>query len=237
MDPQWLSTTLEQGDTGAEVKLVQEWLNLRGLELNITSLFGAATEAAVLDFCAAQDVDPQPFVDPPLFLRLINPMLRALAPVPAGEGVSDTLVAIAEQQLAQSPCEVGGVNCGPWVRLYMKGKEGAAQAWAGGFVSYCLERACDSVGAALPFATSTSVVELVEAARGNGRHTTDGAFWVRPGDLFVTHSTSPRDAAHTGVVRAIDAQGFDTIEVDRDRVTSKRRPLGGCDFLTIPGRS
>lgn len=235
MDPQRLSSTLKQGDTGSEVKLVQEWLNLRGHELTITSLFGAATEAAVLDFCAAQDVDPQPFVDPPLFLRLINPMLLALAPVPAGQGVSDTLVAVAERQLSQSPREVGGTSCGPWFRLYMKGKEGAAQAWAAGFVSFCLERACDSVGAGLPFATSTAAVELEEAARRNGRYSADGAFWVRPGDLFVTHSPREREAVHTGVVRAIDPQGFDTIEVDRDRLTSKRRPLVGCDFLSIPG--
>jgi hypothetical protein len=240
MDPLRLSTTLKQGDNGPEVKLVQEWLNLRGITLNITSVFGAPTEAAVLDFCAAQRIDaPQPFVDAPLFQRLISPMLEALSPVPAGDDVRETLVTVAERQLAQSPREVGGSNCGPWVRLYMRGKEGAAQLWGAGFVSYCLERACEAMGARLPFATSTSVADLLAAAMKGGRRAAGDPTSVRPGDLFVARLRQPSRWVHTGVVRAVDGDGFDTIEGDAsptdgrdgDRVMSKRRSFDDCDFL------
>ena len=48
-----------------------------------------------------------------------------------------------------NPREIGGQNMGPWVRLYMDGREGAEFPWCAGFVCFVLAQACEAMGRAM----------------------------------------------------------------------------------------
>ena len=50
--------------------------------------------------------------------------MRALKPISSrGRSLNELVIAFAEQHMNEHPREIGGQNRGPWVRLYMKGKE------------------------------------------------------------------------------------------------------------------
>ena len=66
------------------------------------------------------------------------------------------------------PSDVGGENRGPWVRLYMDGRDGKEWLWCAGFVCFILRQACAALDQPLPFPGTVSCDVL--AVPGEGPH-------------------------------------------------------------------
>jgi peptidoglycan hydrolase-like protein with peptidoglycan-binding domain len=205
-----------RGNKGKRVKLVQEWLCLHGFNVAVDEDFGPATEKAVKEFQGAKGLDPDGKVGKDTFPLLVKPMKDAILDIqPDGRALGQMICAYAEQHLAQQPREIGGQNCGPWVRLYMDGKEGEKQYWCAGFVSFILKQACESIGQSLPIKTSTSCDELAWDAQKNGLFKTGKSIadktQIPPGSIFLNFK-SKGDWDHTGIVIAAEEECFQTIE-------------------------
>ncbi|MFO1080244.1 MAG: peptidoglycan-binding protein [Reyranellaceae bacterium] len=213
------------GKTAAEKKAVrrlQEWLHIHHFPTPIDGGFGDSTSDQLKAFQTAKGRSATGQLDPATWVLLTAPMRQALAKVelPAGAALEDAVVAIARQHAAQQPIEVGGNNCGPWVRLYMQGREGASQAWCAGFVCFVVAQAVRDLGLAkLPFKRQVWVPSLAEDAQGGGRFIAAGdvktpperASKLQPGQIFVIKGSDPK-WTHTGFVLAVNDKTFDTIE-------------------------
>ncbi len=228
----------------ARAKLVQEWLCLAGHQIVIDGDFGPATAEAVGEFRAANALGAGEAVDGKAFEALTRPMLAALQPLtPSPATLDAALLAYARQHLAEHPREVGGDNCGPWVRLYMDGKEGAMQFWCAGFVTFLLRQASDTLGRPMPIRGSVSCDSLAaqakEAGRFVGERARDDAD-LPPGAIFLRRNT-PTDWAHTGVVTAFGAESFKSIEGNTNddghrngvEVCARTRGYKKRDFIRI----
>lgn len=211
-----LDRSYRRGDQGGKVKLIQEWLGLRGRQVAIDGDFGPATEAAVKKFCTQQGLPGSGVVDTPVFDRLVAPMKAALGPIPPQErSLGELVVAYAQQHLQQHPREIGGQNRGPWVRLYMDGHEGTPWAWCAGFVCFCLDQACQSLGRPLPLEPSFSCDSLAASAKEKGIFVREpqpaNRTQITPGSIFLVRRTST-DWTHTGIVVSAASEVFETIE-------------------------
>jgi hypothetical protein len=239
-----LEATLEKGSKGKKVSLVQEWLGLNGVSVPVDGGFSDATERAVREFQGKIKRAPSGKVDQALVDTLAQPMLRAVAAKPsAGLALGDAIVEIAKAHLQESPLEIGGDNRGPWVRLYMDGKQGDLEYWCAGFVSYIIGQA---LGAnKRPLKKSVSCVDfgtdaettkrLVGAKSASGK--------VLPGWVFLKIGADGYE--HTGIVTSGDDKTFTTIEGNTNdgklkngkpdnngyEVTSRIRKFGKYDFV------
>lgn len=235
----------KQGDRGKAGKMAQEWLCLHGFNLRIDGSFGPATEYAVREFQEHEGLPAHGRIDQATFDALVLPMKEALNPINAGsKGLGDLVVRVASQHLKASPREVGGQNQGPWVRLYMNGREGAQWPWCAGFACFVLKQACESAGIAPPIPSSFSCDVLATTAKerqlllsgtsrgGNGN--------LRPGCLFLNKRTSS-DWDHTGVVTGVEEETFLTIEGNTNdegsregyEVCARVRGYRGKDFILL----
>jgi hypothetical protein len=208
--------SIGQGARGRNARRVQEWLCLHDWNVVIDGDFGPATKAAVQSFQSSTGLTASGTVNQNTWAALVQPMTDAVAELdPQGRGVGDLAVAYARQHLAQHPREVGGQNRGPWVRLYMKGNDGAEWAWCAGFVCYLLRQAARTLGIATPLAYTFSCDSLAAEAKQGGLFQ-DGRKGVTPdqltpGSLFLLRR-SALDWTHTGMVVSAAAETFDTIE-------------------------
>lgn len=245
-----LGRTLRRGDSGVEVKRLQEWLTLSGHALQPDGRFGPATELAVCRYQTAQNLPRDGLVSPECFARLVEPMVRCLAPLPAPPGMKlPTLVhRYAQQHLASSPREVGGQNRGPWVRLYMNGREGVQWRWCAGFACFCLRQACLKLRVEPPIALSYSCDLLATSAKQRGCFVSGADVAARshvePGDFFLIRRDSD-DWTHVGIVSSVYDEAFDTIEgntndegsVEGGEVTMRTRSFDHRDFILLAGAS
>lgn len=215
---------IKRGDKGKQVKLVQEWLCLHGILVDIDGDkqgggFGPATEAAVREFQNRHirtKVDG--IVDEITMNALIRPLSDAMAQVaqvaPA-TNIGLTVCRTAQRHLAMHPREVGGQNMGPWVRAYMDGHEGKEFAWCAGFVCTILKQAFEAHGQKPPFPKTygcdllaqMNANQLVRPANGLEAH----RFALRPGTIFLIRKTET-DWTHTGFVTNFHDNYFNTIE-------------------------
>jgi len=234
-----LDKSLQRGDKDGQVKLIQEWLSLHGEHVGIDGDFGPATQSAVKDFQNKVGLPSTGIVDANTFEQLIAPMRAALQPIPANSrSLRDLVVAYAQQHLVQHPREVGGQNMGPWVRLYMNGKEGIPWAWCAGFVCFCLKKACETLGEQLPIRPSFSVDELATSAKQKGRFVAQNE--AGAGSFFLVRK-SPTDWTHIGIVVSTAAESFRTIEGNTNddgsregyEVCARSRAYGKTDFILI----
>lgn len=205
-----------RGDVGTSVKVVQEWLCLREFGVLIDGRYGAATEQAVALFQSRVGLPVTGVVGDRTWDSLTEPFRFATAAVPRGGDFGAAVTAAAERHLAARAREVGGQNRGPWVRLYMNGRDGRPFAWCAGFASYCIRQAAASLGVSPPLPRVDSVGELVRAARSKNRLILRPArssrrAIVRPGSLFVVRSRR-RGWAHVGIVTSVNGDVFHTIE-------------------------
>jgi len=238
-----LDKPLKRGDKNGQVKLIQEWLSLHEQRVGTDGDFGSATQAAVKDFQTKVGLPTNGVVDENTFAKLIAPMRAAQQPIPAsGLSLGALVVAYAHQHLAQHPREVGGQNCGPWVRLYMDGHEGTPWAWCAGFVCFCLKQACDALGVAMPITKSFSCDDLAASAKkhkifvGPG----DSHAKVGPGSIFLVRKTAT-DWTHTGIIVSTADETFKTIEGNTNddgsregyEVCARTRAFGKIDFIII----
>lgn len=234
-----LDKSLQPGDKNGQVKLIQEWLSLHGEHVGIDGDFGPATQSAVKDFQNKVGLPSTGIVDANTFEQLIAPMRAALQPIAANNrSLGDLVVAYAQQHLVQHPREVGGQNMGPWVRLYMNGKEGVPWAWCAGFVCFCLKKASETLGEQLPIRPSFSVDELANSAKQKGRFVAQNE--AGAGSFFLVRK-SPTDWIHTGIVVSTAAEAFRTIEGNTNddgsregyEVCARSRAYGKTDFILI----
>ena len=214
MDDLVLDRDLSKGSRGKKVRLVQEWLCLHAVGLEIDGSFGAATEAAVTAFQRRCGLRPTGVVNQGTFAALTLPMVRTLAPLTARRCLGDAVAAYARRHLREHPREVGGQNKGPWVRLYMRGNEGTDLPWCAGFACFVLKQTCDATGVALPFPPSDSTSQLKRNAvdaRLFLSGTDAGPERVTPGSFFLQRG-GPTGWKHTGLVTEAGEEGFRTVE-------------------------
>lgn len=234
-----LKKILKRGDRGGQVKLIQEWLSLHGQHVAIDQKFGPATQLAVKQFQVKSNLDASGIVDDETFQFLIAPITAALVEIPKNEiTLGEMVMAYAKQHLAQHPREIGGQNRGPWVRLYMNGKEGEAWPWCAGFVCYCLRQACHTLNVSLPITPSYSCDLLAQSAKGKGRFVKRDK--AGPGSLFLVNE-SANDWVHAGIVVSTSPETFTSIEGNTNdngeregyEVCSRTRGYNRMDFILI----
>lgn len=236
-----------KGDKGRKVTVIQQWLSLNGHSVMVDGVFGAATEAAVKEFQAKKSLPEAGVVNQATMDKLVEPMLKAVKPIPAaGRTLPQMVIAYAQQHLAQNPREIGGQNMGPWVRLYMKGKEGKDWPWCAGFVSTVVAQAAESVGKSMPFTPTFSCDTLAMDARNKKILFTEkqlgepGATAGFSGGIFIRKRTA-QDWDHTGLIVTVHTDHMETIEGntndagDREgyEVCKRRRDLKGKDYVKL----
>lgn len=187
------------------VKEMQEWLCLHGLSVKIDGIDGPATQAALREFQRMNwitDLTPE---------HLAKPLLDAVDVTALRAAVfAEAVVKVASHYLKFRPREVGGQNRGPWVRHFMRGKEGVDYPWCCGSVSVLLAKA-DTVCAGNPFTYTMSCDNLAAQAYSHNR-LTENHQGLRPGSLFLLRGKKSGDWVHTGVVTAFNADHYTTIE-------------------------
>jgi lysozyme family protein len=240
---------LKQGAGGIGVKRVQEWLRIHGFAAPLDSDFGSVTADQLKAFQTSQGRPPSGELDEQTWELLTAPMRKALVKIDnAGAMPLDELaITIAKQHLAQKPIEIGGNNHGPWVRLYMAGRDGEDQLWCAGFVCFVVDQACRELKIDMPFKRQVFVPTLVNDARATGRLVNAAELntpqerrsKLKPGYIFVV-----RDGAsfsHTGFVLSVNDARFDTVEGNtsadggHDGANAKQgsRPFAGNDFIRL----
>ena len=207
---------VQQGDQGREVKLAQEWLCYHGCSTVVDGVFGPATEVAVENFQRQHKLKISGVVDPTTQTALLSPIAAVQnAIAPGSRALAELTVAYARQHLGQHPVEIGGQNRGPWVRLYMSGKEGPEWPWCAGFATWVLRQACRTLKVRMPHPYAFGCDFLAGVAQGAQRflraNTTAGLAAVRPGFLFLVPKTR-NTWEHIGIVEMIAGQVITTIE-------------------------
>ncbi|CAO3440387.1 peptidoglycan-binding domain-containing protein [Azospirillum endophyticum] len=204
------------------VTRVQEWLTYFGFVTGIDGDFGPATEKAVQKFQAAKRLPETGRVDEVTFRALTLPLAAVLAPpTPRPATLSGAVVAVAKQHLSVHPIETGGPNCGPWVRLYMKGRQGRDWLWCAGFACTILRQASELLGSTSPVTYQVGCDAIAREAKERGRFLPGTeviqdpakAGKITPGSLFLIRSqNNPDDWIHTGIVIDAGSHRFTTIE-------------------------
>jgi hypothetical protein len=237
-----IATPLAMQSSGKQVRLVQELLCLHDRKVAVDNGFGDATEAALRAFQSASDLPITGKADQATVTALLQPLLRAIAPDPSPAAMLGAQVAkVAKQHLKEHPLEIGGQNCGPWVRLYLAGNQGVNWPWCAGFVSYVIGQACRDLNIARPVASTFSCDLL--AADGQKKHLFVPAgpdAKPQAGWIFL-HSRVAGDWDHTGLVAGSEETTFITIEGNTNdegsregyEVCSRARPHGKYDFVRI----
>lgn len=207
---------LSRGSLGPDVKRLQEWLCLHGFHTAIDGDFGPATEAALKAF----QTEHRAFgwtpgvVTAETWAELTEPMRRVVewkrAP---GFYATNVVLDCAHSHLFAQPREVGGPNGGPWIRgLYMDGHDGKDYPWCAGFVTTVLRQALGH-DKWRTFSCDELAAKAMRASVFRGGEASGIAERVRPGDLFLIRAADGlNDWAHCGIVTAVGADYFETIE-------------------------
>jgi len=211
-----LDKNYKKGTKGKKVRLIQEWLCLQGFHIMIDGIFGPATDYAVRQFQKRENLTVDGIVGENTFASLIQPMTNVLRSIPVDEkSLGQMIIAYSEQHRKQHPLEIGGRNKGPWVRLYMKGKEGSEWPWCAGFACFILKQACHTLEVSLPIKTSVSCDMLAGSAKEKGIFVKESKIkdktQITPGSFFLRRRT-PTDWIHTGIVIQAEDEVFHTIE-------------------------
>jgi len=226
-----ISDIYRKTDSGQKVKLIQEWLNLHNIHIAIDGSFGPATERAVKQFQRTQkgNLEVDGIVGTRTFKSLIFPMIQAIRIFHdfrylVGKNSMEGTVFYAREHLLQGPREVGGENCGPWVRLYMDGYEGNVYPWCAGFVSYILKQV---YGEKVPVIKSFSVDAIVKDAIKRGIFYREENLFsikrskiIKPGSLWVLRKLWG-DWTHIGIVIETQEDTFTAIEGNTNDVGSR----------------
>ena len=242
-----ITKTVKVTDTGDDAKLVQEWLTLHGFKVAIDGIFGPATKQAVESFQSANNLKVTGSVDKNTFEVLVRPIKYATKAVFSGNKLNLLLVQYAKLHLSQHPREVGGQNCGPWVRLYMKGNEGNSFPWCAGFVSYLLARAADSLTpkATIPIKHTFSCDVIANEAKNSSLFIPGAS--AKPqdieGGIFLVKGKTAGDWIHTGIVQGATKDYVRTIEGNTNddgaregyEVCERIRAYKNLDFVKIAG--
>ncbi|BCJ45956.1 hypothetical protein GCM10010168_49040 [Actinoplanes ianthinogenes] len=231
------------GARGTAARRVQEWLTLHDHGVVVDGIFGPATARAVTAFQSDAGLAATGTVDQRTFDALVAPMVGVLKQrVNRSVPLAEAVVEYARAHLEPHPREVGGPNSGPWVRLYMSGREGEAFAWCAGFVTFLLDQAAQSLQVGKPITGSVSCDTLAAQATHAGVFLAGGeaAGKLTPGSIFLVRRV-PGDWTHTGVVTEVHDTTFDTIEGNTNdagqregyEVCARTRSYDDKDFILI----
>jgi len=243
------SRTLKRGDRHRAVRQIQEWLCLHGLRVVADGDFGSATRAAVMAFQRQARLSQDGVVGRKTWERLVAPMAAVLKPLAAGrQTFSELTLAYARRHLAQHPLEVGGQNCGPWVRLYTGGNEGNDWPWCAAFVTFLMKQAAETLGGGMPIPGSVSCDTLAGQGRAAGRFVSEQDLKrgrvqrseMPTASLFLVRRTDS-DWTHVGLVTAFNKDMVETIEGNTNdegsregyEVCQRIRGYGAKDFIRL----
>lgn len=238
--------TITRGARGRKARKVQEWLSLHGIGLVIDEDYGGITERCVRSFQSMNGLPETGEVDKPTFETMTAPMRSVLFPLDrTPDTFSETMAAIARRHLAVHPLEVGGPNCGPWVRLYMKGQQGREWAWCAGFMTFLMEQAAEQRGEKTPIKGSVSCDIMASQAKQAGAFLKERdatAEQLVDGSLFLVRRTST-DWTHVGMVLDADDGAFGTLEGNTNdegsregfEVCARVRGYSSKDFIVFGG--
>lgn len=229
---------LSKGASGAGVKRLQEWLTINQFKVAIDGSFGAAT-ATVLNVFSGN-----PVLDEKTWITLTTPIQIVLkGPQPLPTDYASTVIACAKTHLGMAPVEIGGQNCGPWVRLYMDGKEGKEWPWCAGFVSFIMAEAAYFLGVETPIKPSQSSSVLVANAKKAGRwfvaskipsDIKAGLFVVKGGSTGYRHTGIAYNFDLTnGVFQTVEGNSNDSGSAEGYEVCSLTRSFDNKDFILL----
>ena len=241
--PDGFANSVRKGDRGRDAKLAQEWLCYHSFSTTVDGVFGAATEAAVRSFQTSRGLPASGIVESSTQGALLSPLVSVQQPiVPGSRPLRDLTVAYARQHLAQHPVEIGGQNCGPWVRLYMGGNEGPQWPWCAGFATWILRQACQTLSVAMPHPYAFGCDYLAGVAQAKGRLLRPASdadlAAIQPGFLFLVRKAT-NTWEHIGIVEEIREGVLTTIEGNTNdsgscegyEVCRRMRSALGKDYL------
>ena len=239
---------LKNGSQGPAVRRLQEWLGFNRFPTGIDSDFGDGTERALRQFQQAHQLPASGQLDPATWSRLVQPMTSALEVQPTSSSLAGAVKEVAKAHLAQGPIELGGDNRGPWVRMYMDGRDGPEWRWCAGFVFFVLRQACAALDKPVPFPVTFSCDSLAANARQAGRLcpgeeiASGRTRWadLGPFAIFLVRR-SPGDWCHTGFAEDGSGSAFATIEGNTNddgssngfEVCARSRSLKDKDFVVV----
>lgn len=253
---------LRKGARGDEVKLLQEWLTLRGFPVVQDGQFGSATEAALgaSQKALSEVIREKGVLDASTWSALTCPMTLACEPLPDIGDLSfgESVCAYAERHLAQSPRELP-TNRGPWVRLYCRGRDGDEWYWCSGFVHFVVMQAFEHfrrLGSEPPIEDAFPDFARCDSqalyARARSRLVYCEALtkapltqFVAKGDLFVARYYVRPDLyhwRHIGIIVRVERDHIVTIEGNTtaaggrngDRVAKHYKSIDNLDIIRLP---
>ena len=204
-----------------QVRLVQEWLCLHGLNVAVDNGLGDATERVIAEFQTKSNLPATGQVDETTMDALVQPMLRAIQPDPSQ---ATSITGASSPRCAAPPSRAsargGRSNCGTWVRLYMSGRDGERFLWCAGFASYIFGQACRDLEKTRPLVSSQCCDDLANDAKAKGIFfpgTNRPRTQPGPGWVFVRRKTA-NDWNYTGLIVAADQE-----RLSHDRRQHQRR--------------
>lgn len=218
--------TIKVGEKGSGFsKKIQEWICLHkyhtfgfNISVDCDDWYGKATASAVMAFQEKKGLEITGEVDNETWLTLTAPMMRAFKNISFRDDdtIQIRLVSFMEQIVNEHPTELKN-NTGPWVRSFMKGKDGDWAAWCCGLTSTALDLASSSMNRDmnrwLPWSWSTKRTKIESLASDNTIYLNKNELTkdnISIGDLFlVMKGITPK---HIGVVKNNDNGIYSTLE-------------------------
>ncbi len=223
----------------SNIKGIQEWLCLNHFNVEIDGILGPATKAAILQFGMLTDV-----INEELWKSLTKQMedIKEIEYYRT-ETFNDFVKYVAFAHKIAEAREVGGENCGPWVRLYTNGFEGVKWPWCAGFVSHIIDFCYVKYGKSNPFKYTLSCDNLAQQAKDMGTFVENYTTDLLPGSIFLIHKASNvNDWIHTGFIVEANDDHIITIEGNTNIAGSRegiavmqrtRNPLNNMNFISI----
>ena len=230
-----MPTALKKGDQGTDVVKIQTLLIERCYSVTIDGNFGVQTCKAVRAF-QSQNLDQhgQPLVvdgkvGPLTWWSLTNPKPVIVTPAAidyrimpsldmGGNPIGRAALKIAIDEMNAGATEIGGNNCGPWVKKYLDPaglKEG--NSWCASFVSWCYLQACGNDKNKMPFTYCPGARALLKEFRNKGwDYPPKSTYQPQPGDIVVWWREKLQGwLGHVGLVHQLKDGMLYTIEGNR----------------------
>ncbi len=230
-----MTKVLKKGARDPEVREIQRLLVERGYSLEIDGKFEIETYRAVRAF-QSQNLDQhgQPLVvdgevGPLTWWSLTHPKplieipsavdFRQMAPLEmGGSALGRAALETAIGELKAGACEVGGNNCGPWVKKYLEpAKLDEGNSWCASFVSWCFLQACGGDKSKMPFVYNPSARNLLQQFKNKEMaHEPKSDYQPQPGDIVVWWREKLSGwLGHVGLVHQLKDGMLYTIEGNR----------------------
>jgi hypothetical protein len=197
-----VAPTLKKGARGPAVRELQRLLTKRGYPVAVDGDFGLNTQRAVRAF-QSQNLDPtgaplviDGTVGPLTWWSLTHPKpdypprpgpvdFAKMPPNAAGGSRRGrAALAAAISQLDAGACEIGGNNCGKWVRQYLNELAPEGNSWCAGFVSWCFANARPR--GPMPFTYTVGARDVLrQGKRLEWAHGPGTGYEPVPGDIVV----------------------------------------------------